>query len=536
MSKKLYLRKLTIQNLGIIDQQIVHFSPKFNAIIGETGSGKSLILDAIELIIGFRGDKKLIRKDSDFLVVEGIFSTEDKSIKEFFSEAGYPFEDDCSIKRILYPNGKSKTYVNQQLSTQQFVKTFARKYIDLVGQFENQKLLSSEYQLKLLDLYAQNGNDLDSYRDLFSQIKTKRETLEVLIAKEKELFQKKDYIEFQLNQLQKLSPSLAEEQELISKKEELKNKLEGKQVLENINMLFEGDHHSTGLLEQLNKLESLIGESSISDKEQENFFSAKEMLQDLNFRINLEQNTEFPEEEYDELIEKLDEYQKLKRKFNTDTKGLEQVFTDFQAQLDEITTISDNIGTLEGELEALLSKANNVATKLHKTRQTAASELSEKLTQMVKSLRMIGASIKVSVSKSSELNINGHSHVQFLAETNPGEGFYQIKDIASGGELSRILLAVRNILATKDSISIFLFDEIDTGIGGETALCVGSAIESVSFNSQVITITHLPQIAKFADKVVKVEKSTNKSRTTATIMELEGQKMDYEIQAMIPLN
>ena len=173
MSKKLYLRKLTIQNLGIIDQQIVHFSPKFNAIIGETGSGKSLILDAIELIIGFRGDKKLIRKDADFLVVEGIFSTEDQSIKEFFSEAGYPFEDDCSIKRILYPNGKSKTYVNQQLSTQQFVKTFARKYIDLVGQFENQKLLSSEYQLKLLDLYAQNASELDANRDLFSQIKTK---------------------------------------------------------------------------------------------------------------------------------------------------------------------------------------------------------------------------------------------------------------------------------------------------------------------------------------------------------------------------
>ncbi|MAZ48814.1 MAG: hypothetical protein CME65_09630 [Halobacteriovoraceae bacterium] len=541
MSKKLHLRKLTIQNLGIIDQQIVHFSPKFNAIIGETGSGKSLILDAIELIIGFRGDKKLLRKGSDFLMVEGLFSTTDAKIKKFFEDAGYPFDEDCSIKRILYSNGKSKTYVNQQLSTQQFVKTFARKYIDLVGQFENQKLLSPEYQLKLLDLYGQNGLLLTEYRDLFLQIKEQRQELEELTQKENTLVQKRDYLEFQVNQLDKLSPSVSKEQELIKQKEEIKTKLESREVLNQINELFEGNNYGAGLLGQLDTLEGLISKADLSEKDTDHFLSAKELLQDLNFRINLEQNTEFPEDEYQEIVDSLDEYQKQKRKFNTDTQGLERVFADFKKELSEIETIDQAIESLEIELEKKYKKAQELAGKLHKNRLTSSKKLSQSLTEMIKSLRMEGAKIKVNISQASDLNINGHSTVEFLAETNPGEGFYAIKDIASGGELSRILLAVRNILAAKDSISIFLFDEIDTGIGGETALCVGNAIESVSVNSQVITITHLPQIAKFADKIIKVEKSSKASakgneRTIAAIFELEGQRMDHEVQSMIPLN
>lgn len=541
MSKKLHLRKLTIQNLGIIDQQIVHFSPKFNAIIGETGSGKSLILDAIELIIGFRGDKKLLRKGSDFLMVEGLFSTTDGKIKRFFEEAGYPFDEECSIKRILYSNGKSKTYVNQQLSTQQFVKTFARKYIDLVGQFENQKLLSPEYQLKLLDLYGQNGLLLTEYRDLFLQIKEQRLQLEELTEKENILVQKRDYLEFQVNQLDKLSPSVSQEQELIKQKEEIKTKLESREVLNQINELFEGNNYGAGLLGQLDTLEGLISKADLSEKDTDHFLSAKELLQDLNFRINLEQNTEFPEDEYQEIVDKLDEYQKQKRKFNTNTQGLEKVFKDFKQELSEIETIDQAIESLELELEKKYKKAQELAGKLHKNRLTNSKKLSQSLTEMIKSLRMEGAKIKVNISQTSDLNINGNSAVEFLAETNPGEGFYAIKDIASGGELSRILLAVRNILAAKDSISIFLFDEIDTGIGGETALCVGSAIESVSVNSQVITITHLPQIAKFADKIIKVEKSSKAGtkgheRTTAAIFELEGQRMDHEVQSMIPLN
>ena len=540
MSKKLHLRKLTIQNLGIIDEQIIHFSPKFNAIIGETGSGKSLILDAIELIIGFRGDKKLIRKDSEFLMVEGLFATSDSKIKKFFEEAGYPFEEECSIKRILYPNGKSKTYVNQQLSTQQFVKTFARKYIDLVGQFENQKLLSPEYQLKLLDLFGQNNILLSEYREIFGSIKEERSQLELLMAKESELIQKRDYLEFQVQQLEKLSPTTQKELALINKKETLKAKLESREVLEQINSLFEGGHAESGLLSKLDSLERLLGQADLSDKDRDHFFSAKELLQDLNFRINLEQNTEFPEDDYQEVLDELDDYQKLKRKFNTNTEGLEKVHKDFQAELSEIETISSDIVKLEKSLEEKVKKADLLAEKLHVKRETSAKKLSQSLTDMIKSLRMQGARLVVSVEKAKELNINGFSNIEFQAETNPGEGFYPIKDIASGGELSRILLAVRNILASKDSISIFLFDEIDTGIGGETALCVGNAIESVSLNSQVITITHLPQIAKFADKVIKVEKSSqgskSKARTTAAIYELEGQRMDHEVQAMIPLN
>lgn len=540
MTPKLYLKELHIKNLGIIEHQEINFAANFNAIIGETGSGKSLILDAIELLTGCRGDKKLIRKNAPFLVVEGSFDTQDPEIKEFFYSAGFPFEEQITIKRIIYAEGGGKTYVNQQSSTNQFVRTFARKYVDLVGQFENQKLLSSEYQLRLTDLYGDYSQELAAYKQKFNQLKGLSENFNKIQKLEDEGQRRKEFIEFQLKQLQELKPSKQEEIELLSKKESIKARLQAREKFVCINHLFEGSDHKIGLLQLLGEIEKNIDPSALPSKDIDNFLTAKDLLEEFNFRVNLEQSTEPPTENLEEVIEKLNQYQKLKRKFNTDTEGLESTMHRLSDELEQIDNAKRDRLRIEQEISNLTQECLIQAEKIHQRRMATGEALSKSLTDAIRNLNMAGATIKVQVDKASELGTQGISTIVFLAETNIGEGYFQIRDVASGGELSRILLAVRNILAAKDSISIFLFDEIDAGIGGETALCVGSAIEQVATTSQVITITHLPQIAKFADQIIKVQKTSGENkdhnRTMVEVTAIQAKNIQKELSSMIPLS
>jgi DNA repair protein RecN (Recombination protein N) len=535
-AEKLILNELLLQNFATFEDQSINFTQGFNAIVGETGSGKSLILDALQMILGARADKKLVRKGCDFSTIEAVFSCNDDKIRQFFNEEGYPFEgDEILIKRILYSSGKTKSFLNFQTCSLQILQKFSKRFTDLVGQFENQKLLSEKYQMVLLDNFAKNEGARLKFEKAYIQLIDTNKKIEELKSKRVDHAGRLDYINFQLEELDTLSPSIKDEEDLLKQKQVIMNLEVRSKFISNVDSIFDDGLGLNSILSTLEK-EILGAASFIQQDLLDSFSNAKETLNDLQYKISSFSNDDISEVELDSVIEKLDSYQRLKRKFSTDTEGLLKISEDLRSEKDTLNNISDNLQSLEELSFSLNQKALKLALGLHDTRIQAAKNLSSDLTKAIRSLRMKGSTIKIEMLKNVTLTNNGVSQINFLAETNPGEGYYKVKDAASGGELSRILLAIRQILSAQDTINIFLFDEIDTGIGGETALKIGEALQKVSTNSQVIAITHLPQIAKFSNKLVMVSKGVKSSRTYSKVDELIGERIQEEVIHMNPLN
>lgn len=538
MKKSLILESLNMKNFATFADQTIDFEKGFNSIVGETGSGKSLILDALNLIFGSRSDKKLIRKGADFSIVEAIFNVQDESIKEFFFNLDLPYEDDVVIKRVIYKNGKSKAYVNFQQCSINTLADLSKRYIDLVGQFENQKLFSEKYQLRLLDEYCQNNKLVKSYIEQFDEYTYKCNHLTTLIDKQSNLLQHKDFIKFQLEELIQLSPSLEDEFELNRQKNFILDQEQNSKSLSEINEIFDGNIQQSGLLALSNRLSKVVSSiKSIDHKKIDNVESLNELVKELSYSLNQSMTLEDTNINIDEVISRLDLYTKLKRKYNTDTDGLVKKMNDLSNESINLGQVDQEIEKTKGEIDKLSLLLFEKANNLHKKRVQGAKELSALLTKQVQELKMTGAQLLIDLNTTNTLGTNGITTLSFTAETNKGEGFFKVKEIASGGELSRILLAFKQVVSANDSVSIFLFDEIDAGMGGETAFRIGETLKNVSDKSQVIAITHLPQIAQFSDVLIKVQKGIdpNKNRTYSMVDYAKGKEIKEEVTLMTPL-
>lgn len=537
----LFLKSLTLQNFATFKNQTISFSEGLNTIIGETGSGKSLILDALQMVFGGKAERKFIRKDEEFASIEAIFLANDESIIKFCDEIGHPVVDDeVIIKRIISNNGKTRSFINYQQCSTNTLLDFSREYVDLVGQFENQKLLSEEYQLKLLDSYANSNDLLNDYLKHYQQLEILKKNVAQLAEKNLEREQRQDYLKFQIDEIVAISPSLEEEEELAKKKNKVfaqqKISEKNKEILE---VLSNGEHFNvcSGVKRILNIMEH---NDDIYDRELvECILAISNELDDISYSLSA-MSTESSEDEIAEVMNRLEDYQKLKRKFGKNVEEILKNLRQYQDELNDLQSIDDNIQGIQAKIYFHETEAKKIAAELHLTRLNAAKELSHELTIRIRNLLMDSATSDIRIQKIEKLNNYGSTSLSLMAETNKGEGFYRVKDIASGGELSRILLALRTILSEKDSISIFLFDEIDTGIGGKTALRIGASLKDVSTNSQVIAITHLPQIANYADKLVVVQKFTDEingeTRTISEVCEIVGDEKQKFIKEMNPIN
>ena len=540
----LNLKELSVTNFATFSNQKVKFDEGFNAIIGETGSGKSLILEALQLILGQRADKRIIRKDSDCAVVEATFTCLCPRIRNYLDELGYPFEgEEVVIKRLIYRSGKTKSFLNLQTCSLSTIINFTSNFVDLVGQFENQKLLSSKYQLQLLDDYAGIENLLEQYKQCYSQLIQTRKELAETRLRSQSIAERADYLDYQIEELNRLSPSVEDEEELSNKKRDIQKLESRKERMNFINNLFEGSEtgDQEGLNSLIRKLErEVLHLDTLSNEELSEFQNACSVIIESSFKLNSSYNDDVDETELEGILDRLDSYQKLKRKFKVETAGLQDLLDSFIQERQESENLENMIDLYEERIRSLSAEAFSLANDLHSKRVKASKSLSNDLTECIQSLNMKGASIVFKIERTESLGAKGCSEVQLIAETNPGEGFFLLKDIASGGELSRILLSIRNVLASKDSISIFLFDEIDSGIGGETALTIGKTLAEIAKSSQVIAITHLPQIANNANKLVIVSKElieeADDTRTISMIKEVAGLDIQKEVELMTPLN
>ena len=542
METTFYLKQLIIQNFATFKNQTIHFRPGFNAIIGETGSGKSLVLDALQLILGARADKKVVRKDTDYSLIEASFQCEDSQVMKFLESEGYPLEGkELIIKRLIYKNGTTKTYINHLSCTVTFLASFAKRYIDLVGQFENQKLLSEAYQLHLLDHYGKLGDEVKTYQHTLHSFKDLSAQLLQLDQSRTHREQRLDYLNYQLQEIEKLNPSSQDEEDLLKKKNLLMNVEKNQKLSFQIKDIFEGGEGQPGLLSQMKMLNTILLKNK--DYLEEHLADASEIddkLHILLMDIERKFDIELDPQELEGVIERLDVYHKLKKKFGGSVETILQNQVEFLKERDQLQELDFNLEDIKGKIQILRKDLERMAKDLHKKRTLHAVKLSKELTLRVQNLKMNGATIKLMLEELTDFNEGGITRANFVAETNPGEGFFKVKDIASGGELSRILLAVRQILSAYDSISIFLFDEIDTGIGGETANCIGKALCEVAKDGQVIAITHLPQIAQFAEVLIVVQKDIQNqdktSRTESSVKEIVGKLVQKEVRAMAQLS
>ncbi len=539
-NETLYLKSLNLQNFATFENQEIQFDTKFNAIIGETGSGKSLILDALQIIFGARADKKLIRKNAEFASIEAIFSSEDAKIKEYFNEIGHPFDgNEVVVKRIIFTNESSKSYLNFQTCSASLLTTFSKRFVDLVGQFENQKLLSEDYQLILLDSYAGINDDIIDYQNIYNQLSFFKKDFNELLNEKNIRAQREDYVRFQLEELDKLNPSIEDELEILKKKDMILNSEKRTQTLGALALaISDDDSNLLDLLKScLNRAEKNPG--IVADEIITKLYDVKSILEDVSYDLSKDLNANLDEENIEEIIDRIDTYSRLKRKFGGSTEDMIKTYFEFKSELESYFQVDDKISLISKKINDLELQCATFAEELHQIRLQKAHELSVELTKKVRELKMNGASLKIVIHKSASLGPKGFSRIDFIAETNPGEGFFKVKEIASGGELSRILLSIRQILSSNDTISVFLFDEIDTGIGGETAICIGKSLQSVSEYSQVLAITHLPQIASFATQLINVSKTTtvveDLPRTISIIDQVSGEKKSELIKAMNPI-
>ena len=542
MNATFYLKSLVIQNFATFRNQTVRFRPGFNAIVGETGSGKSLLLDALQLILGGRADKRVVRRETEYSLVEATFHCEDPEVREYLLQEGYPVEGkQLIIKRLVYKNGSTKTYVNHLSCTLNFLSGFAKKYIDLVGQFENQKLLSGGYQLYLLDHFAKLKPEVDAYQNYLREYKNAKKAQESLEASRKEREQRLDYLNYQLQEIEKLNPSSQDEIILLEKKNTLVNLEKIQRLSFQVRDLFEGSEGGSGLFGLTQQLNSLVNKNpEICGSQVESMMEFQDKLSLLQDGLDKCLNQDLDPEELEGVIDRLDTYQKLKKKFGGTVESVLHSQVEFLKEKNYLEELEINLGQSESKLSHFEKELRDQGGKLHEKRVKSARKLSQELTERVRLLKMNGATIKIGLEKTEEFHEAGMSTAHFMAETNAGEGFFRIKDIASGGELSRILLSVRQILSSYDSISIFLFDEIDTGIGGETANCIGKALAEVGRNGQVIAITHLPQIAQYSELLIMVQKDTqsekSETRTESSVRELVGKLIMKEVKAMAQLS
>lgn len=542
METNFYLKQLIIQNFATFKNQVIHFRPGFNAIVGETGSGKSLVLDALQLILGARADKKVVRKDTDYSLIEASFFCQDSNVLKYLELEGFPIEGkELIIKRLIYKNGSTKTYINHLACTVTFLAAFSKRYIDLVGQFENQKLLSENYQLHLLDHYGKLSEEVNAYQKSLHLYKELNSQLLLLDQSKTHREQRLDYLNYQLQEIEKLNPSSQDEDDLLKKKNLLINVEKNQKVSFQLKDIFEGGEGQPGLLSQMKVLNSIL------IKNKDFFESHISEVSDIDDKLhtllaNIEKgfDLELDPQDLEGVVERLDAYHKLKKKFGGSVETILHSQVEFLKERDHLQDLDFNLEDIKSKIKDLKIDLTKRAKDLHKKRSQYATKLSKELTERVRNLKMNGATINLILEELLDFNEGGITRANFMAETNPGEGFFKVKDIASGGELSRILLAVRQILSTYDSISIFLFDEIDTGIGGETANCIGKALCQVAENGQVIAITHLPQIAQFAEVLILVQKDIqgqNKtSRTESSVKEIIGKMVQKEVRAMAQLS
>ncbi|NWO26711.1 DNA repair protein RecN [Leptotrichia sp. oral taxon 417] len=532
------LRELRLNNLAIIKNLDLEFNDKFIALTGETGAGKSIILNGISLLIGERSHTDMIRNGAQGLFAEGVFELNENQ-KKRLDELGFEIEDDeLIITRYFDRNAKSKITVNGSRMTLSRLKELMVNIIDLVGQHEHQFLLNSDYHLHLLDRFLDDEGKMLSKKIRESVNKIKKLNLQIgNIEKEKsKIAEKKDILEFQLNEINSLELKENEDNELEEEYKILFNAGKISEKLEETSQFLKEGEFSilTALgrakrnLEQLSDLSESYSE--LYDKIESVLYEVEEISYSVD---NFVGDVEIDDKKLEKIVERIDNINKLKLKYGSTITEILEYRDKIEKDLSLVNFESEELENLKKEKSELVGQYFQDSERLSEIREKIAENLQNTVDVQLDDLNMENAKFKVEITKTQEITIYGMDNAEFMIAANVGETFKPLAKIASGGEISRIMLALKTVFSAVDNISVLIFDEIDTGISGETVRRVAEKLRELSKNTQIICVTHSPQIAGKAQQQFFIKKEIENNFTETKVHELNTEERIREIARII---
>lgn len=534
------LQTLSIKQFAIIDELEVHFGDGLTVLSGETGAGKSIIIDAIGQLIGMRASSNYVRHGEKKAIIEGIFDIdESKEAISILEALDIDIDEDfLLVKREIFSTGKSMCRVNNQIVTLQDLRKIMQELLDIHGQHETQTLLKQKYHLQLLDNYAEDKYKklLNSYVATFDQYKAKKKELEDLESADQALLQRLDLLKFQHEELQEANLVEGEVKQLETDIKRIQNSENLNLALNNAHLTLTDEHAITDRLYELsNQLQSIshiLPEKYDSLKEEVDQFYYT--LEDVKHQLYDElTNTEFDEQYLNELESRMNVLNDLKRKYGKDISELITYQSKLANEIDKIENYEESTSQLRQEIDTLYDKVIKLGEQLSKERRSVAQTLRNHIVEEIQNLQMKDANLEISFKPLDVPNREGIEFVEFLISPNKGEPLKSLNKIASGGELSRIMLALKTIFVKARGQTAILFDEVDSGVSGKAAQKMAEKMKDLATYIQVICISHLPQVATMSDHHLFISKDTTDDRTTTHVQQLSGDERVTEIARMI---
>ena len=517
------ITNLHIKNIGIIDEIEIDLGKGLNVLTGETGAGKSLIIGSLNIISGGRFSKDMIRKGETNSFVE---------ICLYEPENEQSIEGTIIVSREINVNGKNMCKINGRMVTVNELREFMRKIIEIHGQNDNQNLLDSKEHLKYLDNYI--GADVsklkEKYKTKYVRYMEIKKELKENYGDEKERQRKLDLLKYQYEEIEEASLNDGEEEELNNKQKIIINAEKIAKTLQEVDLAI-GENAIDIISNSIRNLEKIENFDNKYQETANNLKSAYYELQEVSRDItNYKDEVDFDEEEQKEIEERLDLIFSLKRKYGNSIKEIIQYKEEVEKEIYRIENLEEYTNNLKKEQKEVKSKLDEIASKIHEIRKENAIELSSKINKNLQELEMKNAKVNIHTDYiEEEYYENGKDKVAFFISTNVGEDEKELSKIASGGEMSRMMLAIKTVLANTDNTPILIFDEIDTGISGKAANAVAEKLNQISGKHQVLCISHLPNIAAVADSNYFISKSVVNDRTSTSIKQLNEQEIIKEI-------
>ena len=532
------LRELRLNNLAIIKKLDLEFNDKFIALTGETGAGKSIILNGISLLIGERSHTDMIRNGAQSLFAEGVFELNENQ-KKRLNELGFEIEDDeLIITRHFDRNAKSKITVNGSRMTLSRLKELMVNIIDLVGQHEHQFLLNSEYHLHLLDRFLDDEGKILSRRIRENVNKIKKLNLQIGNIEEEKtrIAEKKDILEFQLNEINSLELKENEDNELEEEYKILFNAGKINEKLEETSQFLKEGEFSilTALGRAKRNLEQLSDLSESYNELYEKIESVLYEVEEISYSVdNFAGDVEIDDKKLEKIVERIDNINKLKLKYGSTIAEILEYRDKIEKDLSLVNFENEELENLKTEKNKHVGQYFQDSEKLSEIRMKIAENLQNTVDIQLDDLNMENAKFKVEIRKTQKITMHGIDNAEFMIATNVGETFKPLAKIASGGEISRIMLALKTVFSAVDNISVLIFDEIDTGISGETVRRVAEKLRELSRNTQIICVTHSPQIAGRAQQQFFIKKEIENNFTETKVHELNTEERIREIARII---
>ena len=533
------LTNLRIENVAVIEKVSISFEKGLNILTGETGAGKSIVIDAINAVLGERTTKQIVRNGADSAKVTAYFDFIGENVIDVLKSLDIEPEEDGSllINRVITADGRSTCRINGQPVTVSMLRQVGNELISICGQHDSQKLLQSENHIVYIDSLGGTSELLEDYRTVYTKACKIKKELDSLKRNDSDNRQRLDFLKYQIDELERADIQIGEKEKLNGEKRKIKDREKITSALYSAHSIISGDENTSGLCDNLYHLSSFLAQLRDYDSE---FGEYEKSVDDLRYELEdclsalnrMSSSFEDEEVDIDSIEERLDIIYRLSKKYGSTEEEMLETLERLQKEYHSITTSDERAEALEGEYNQISQLLRKKASILSEKRKSFCVEFEKQIMQQLAYLDMPGAVFKVDF-KTVNPGSNGIDEVQFLLSANAGQEPKPLSKIASGGELSRIMLAIRCALAESESVSTLIFDEIDTGISGRAAHKVGYKLKQLSTGFQVICVTHLAQIAAGADNHLLIEKRTEEGKTFTLVTNLESDERIKEIARII---